>query len=89
MYPRSLLLGLALGLVAWAAEGVGFRLICAGLHISGSLTVFVGIYAVAVFAGSVAFFLSAGIGGMENRNDDSIDRARRTGAGGDHRNAPV
>src|SRR5208337_4436159 len=65
MHPRSLLLGLALGLVAWAAEGVGFRLICAGLHINGSLAAFVGIYALAVLAGSVAFFLPAGIGGME------------------------
>jgi uncharacterized protein (TIRG00374 family) len=63
--PRSLLLGFVLGLGAWAAEGVGFQFICEALHISGSVTMFVGIYALSVLAGSIAFILPAGIGGME------------------------
>jgi uncharacterized protein (TIRG00374 family) len=63
--PRSLLLGFVLGLGAWAAEGVGFQFICEALQISGSVTMFVGIYALSVLAGSIAFILPAGIGGME------------------------
>jgi uncharacterized protein (TIRG00374 family) len=63
--PRSLLFGFALGLAAWAAEGVGFQFICEALHISGSVTTFLGIYALSVLAGSIAFILPAGIGGME------------------------
>ena len=63
--PRALLFGFALGLTAWAAEGIGFQFICEGLRISGGVTMFLGIYALSVLAGSVAFFLPAGIGGME------------------------
>jgi glycosyltransferase 2 family protein len=63
--PRPLLFGIAIGLMAWTAEGVGFRFICQGLHIDGSVGTFIGIYALAVLAGSAAFFLPAGIGGME------------------------
>jgi uncharacterized protein (TIRG00374 family) len=65
LQPRSLLFGLVLGLAAWAAEGIGFQFICEGLHISGSITMFIGIYSLSVLAGSVVFFLPAGIGGME------------------------
>jgi glycosyltransferase 2 family protein len=63
--PGPLFFGFALGLAAWAAEGIGFQLICEGLHISGSMAMFVGIYALSVLAGSIVFFLPAGIGGME------------------------
>ena len=65
LQPLPLLTGITLGLLAWAAEGVGFRFVCAGLDIEGSLTTFVGIYALAVLAGNAAFFMPAGIGGME------------------------
>ncbi|HEX3397408.1 MAG TPA: lysylphosphatidylglycerol synthase transmembrane domain-containing protein [Steroidobacteraceae bacterium] len=65
LHPRPLLFGLSIGLVAWAAEGFGFYLICQGLQIPGGIATFIGIYAVAVLGGSAAFFLPAGIGGME------------------------
>jgi glycosyltransferase 2 family protein len=65
LHPQPLLAGLFLGLIAWGAEGIGFYILCQGLHISGSVMEFVGIYSLAVLAGSVAFFLPAGIGGME------------------------
>jgi uncharacterized protein (TIRG00374 family) len=65
LHPQPLLFGLIAGLIAWGAEGVGFHIICQGLHIEGSVVSFVGIYSVAVLAGSAAFFLPAGIGGME------------------------
>lgn len=65
LQPKSLLFGIALGLIAWGAEGMGFDVVCRGLHIDGDLWSFCGIYAVAALAGSAAFFLPAGIGGME------------------------
>jgi uncharacterized protein (TIRG00374 family) len=65
LQPRLLLLGTAVGIVSWGAEGLGYYLICRGLHIDVSLLVAVGIYALAVLAGSAAFFLPAGLGGME------------------------
>jgi uncharacterized protein (TIRG00374 family) len=63
--PQLLLVGIAVGILAWAAEGLGFYLICAGMHIDVSVTLAIGIYSVAVLAGSAAFFLPGGIGGME------------------------
>jgi uncharacterized membrane protein YbhN (UPF0104 family) len=65
LHPQPLALGLCAGLIAWGAEGMGFHIMCQGLHIEGSVIAFVGIYSVAVLAGSAAFFLPAGIGGME------------------------
>jgi uncharacterized membrane protein YbhN (UPF0104 family) len=65
MRPKPLLLGFVLGLFAWTAEGVGFGFICEGLQIGGGMPAFIGIYALAVLAGSAAFFLPAGIGGTE------------------------
>lgn len=65
LQPRILLVGTAAGAVAWGAEGLGFWLICRGLHVEVHAVVAIGIYAVAVLAGSAAFFLPAGLGGME------------------------
>jgi uncharacterized protein (TIRG00374 family) len=63
--PHPLTLGIVIGLLSWGAEALGFGVICQGLHIDGSVWSFSGIYAVAVLAGSAAFFLPAGIGGTE------------------------
>jgi uncharacterized protein (TIRG00374 family) len=63
--PRILLIGTAVGVLSWGGEGLGYYLICQGLDIHVSLLVALGIYAVAVLAGSAAFFLPAGIGGVE------------------------
>ncbi len=63
--PRLLLPGLALGLVAWGAEGIGFLLICRGLNWNIGMAAAVGIYAIAALAGGAAFFMPGGIGGME------------------------
>ena len=65
LQPRPLALGLSIGLVSWGAEGVGFYLICQGLHLNVATSTAIGIYAIASLAGSAAFFLPAGIGGME------------------------
>jgi uncharacterized protein (TIRG00374 family) len=65
LQPVPLGIGILLGLVAWGAEGLGFGILCRGLHIGGSYWLFCGIYAVSVLAGGAAFFLPAGIGGME------------------------
>jgi glycosyltransferase 2 family protein len=65
LHPQPLLTGLVAGLLAWGAEGIGFAVVCQGLHIDGGLWTFCGIYAVAVLGGLAAFFLPAGIGGME------------------------
>jgi uncharacterized protein (TIRG00374 family) len=62
---RLLILGTAVGVVSWGAEGLGYYLICRGLHIEVHLVVAIGIYALAVLAGTAAFFLPAGLGGME------------------------
>lgn len=63
--PRATLFGIAIAFLSWSAEGVGLYLICLSLHISVSPGAAIGIYAVASLAGSVAFFMPAGIGGME------------------------
>ncbi|GAC1634188.1 MAG: lysylphosphatidylglycerol synthase transmembrane domain-containing protein [Nevskia sp.] len=65
LQPRLLLLGLALGVVAWGAEGIGFQLICRGLDFPLAAPVAAGIYALAALGGGAAFFLPGGIGGME------------------------
>lgn len=63
--PKMLIGATAIGVLSWGGEGLGFYLICQGLHIDVSVLVAIGIYALAVLAGSAAFFLPAGIGGME------------------------
>ena len=62
---QPLAIGLLLALIAWGAEGLGFGLICSGLALNVNLTLAIGTYAIAVLAGSAAFFLPAGIGGAE------------------------
>jgi glycosyltransferase 2 family protein len=57
--------GVALGVLAWSTLGMGFYLICQGLHITLSPLAAVGIYATAVLAGNAAIFLPGGIGGTE------------------------
>ena len=65
LQPKLLLLGTAVGVLSWGGEGLGYYLICQGLDVHVNLLVAMGIYALAVLAGSAAFFLPAGIGGME------------------------
>jgi uncharacterized membrane protein YbhN (UPF0104 family) len=63
--PRLLLPGLAIGLVSWGAEGIGFHLLCEGLALDVPPLTATGIYAIAGLAGAAAFFMPGGIGGME------------------------
>jgi uncharacterized protein (TIRG00374 family) len=65
LQPRLLLIGTAVGVLSWGGEGLGYYLICQGLHVQVTVGLALGIYALAVLAGSAAFFLPAGIGGME------------------------
>jgi uncharacterized protein (TIRG00374 family) len=60
-----LMWGIALGVLAWAALGLGFYMICQGLHATISPLSAVGIYAMAVLVANAAIFLPGGIGGME------------------------
>jgi len=62
---RPLTVGLLLALVSWGAEGLGFGLICDGLALDVDTALAIGVYSMAVLAGSAAFFLPAGIGGAE------------------------
>lgn len=63
--PKRLLSGLAFGLIAWGAEGIGFYMICSALQIDVTPATATGIYAIAALAGGAAFFMPGGIGGME------------------------
>lgn len=65
LQPRLLLPGLAIGLVSWGAEGIGFHLICQGLALDVPPMTATSIYAIAGLAGAAAFFMPGGIGGME------------------------
>jgi uncharacterized protein (TIRG00374 family) len=57
--------GIAIGVLAWATLGLGFYLICQGLHAGISPLSAIGIYATAVLVANAAIFLPGGIGGME------------------------
>lgn len=61
---RPLYAGLALGLVAWGAEGVGFWLILEYLDLPVSLALAVGVYAAAVLVGALSF-IPGGLGSTE------------------------
>lgn len=60
----ALLSGIALGLVSWGAEGVGFYYILGFLHAHIALDRAVGIYAVSVLLGALSF-LPGGLGTTE------------------------
>lgn len=62
--PNILLLGLALGLIAWLAEGIGLYWLLHDLQTPISLSAAIGIYSLAVLAGALAF-LPGGLGGTE------------------------
>ncbi len=57
-------MGLALGLIAWGAEGVAFHIILRSLDVPISLALAVGIYAVSVLAGALSF-IPGGLGSTE------------------------
>ena len=63
--PSLLLPGLAIGIVSWGAEGIGFHLICEGLTLDVPPMTATSIYAIAGLAGAATFFMPGGIGGME------------------------
>lgn len=63
--PRLLVFGILTGVIAWGAEGIGFYLLCQGLQIDIGTAAATGVYAISALAGSAAFFLPGGIGGME------------------------
>lgn len=61
---RPLYLGLAAGLVAWAAEGVSVFVIAHGLGLELGLVTAIGIYAVSMLVGALSF-VPGGLGGTE------------------------
>lgn len=63
--PRRLFLALVLGLVAWGLEGYGLVILSHAVEIDVSVTEGVAIYASAILAGALAFFLPGGVGGAE------------------------
>jgi uncharacterized protein (TIRG00374 family) len=65
LQPKLLLLGTFVGVLSWGGEGLGFFLVCRGLDVHIALLPALGVYALAVLAGTATFFLPAGIGGME------------------------
>jgi len=64
MANRPLYAGLAIGLVAWAAEGVSLFVIAHGLGIELSLATAIGIYAVSMLVGALSF-IPGGLGSTE------------------------
>ncbi|MEJ2106319.1 MAG: lysylphosphatidylglycerol synthase transmembrane domain-containing protein [Acidiferrobacteraceae bacterium] len=62
--PAPLLIGLLLGVMAWAAEGLAFWLLAHWMGLSLSLETAVFIYAFSMLAGAVSF-LPGGLGGAE------------------------
>lgn len=63
--PRMMMMGTVVAVISWGGEGLGLYLICQGLHLGVDIWTSLGVYALAVLAGSAAFFLPAGLGGME------------------------
>lgn len=61
---RRLLFGLALSLLAWGAEGLGFYYLLTFLHIDLPLTTAIGIYSISVLIGALSF-LPGGLGSTE------------------------
>ena len=61
---RALGTGLALSLVAWAAEGYALYLIVAAMGTEATVPAAIGIYSIALLGGAL-FFLPGGLGGTE------------------------
>jgi uncharacterized protein (TIRG00374 family) len=61
---RLLYSGLALGLLAWLLEGIGFYILLEALNVECTLILAIGIYAMAVLVGAVSFS-AGGLGGTE------------------------
>ncbi len=61
---KALTVGTALGVVAWAAEGVAFYFILQLLHVDISLYSAISIYAISLLIGALTF-LPGGLGGTE------------------------
>jgi glycosyltransferase 2 family protein len=59
-----LLAGLALGLIAWGAEGFVLQIILVGLGVDIGWPVAVGVYAIAILAGAISF-IPGGLGSTE------------------------
>jgi glycosyltransferase 2 family protein len=64
LLPRRLVFGLALGLVAWSAEGLGFYFLVVWLSADTEAFAAIGIYAASMLAGALSF-LPGGLGGAE------------------------
>jgi glycosyltransferase 2 family protein len=62
--PARLIAGLTLGLIAWAAEALGFWFLLDWLGVGSDPLHAIGIYAVSMLAGALSF-LPGGIGGAE------------------------
>lgn len=62
--PKRLLGGLALGVLAWAAEALGFYLLLGWLGVEAALLQAMGIYGISMLAGALSF-LPGGLGGAE------------------------
>lgn len=65
LVPRRLYPALAIGMVAWAAEGLGLYWLCRALLLAVSPEAGVAIYSVGILAGAASFFMPAGLGGTE------------------------
>lgn len=61
---RVLYPGLAVGVLAWVVEGIGFYVVLQAMAVDCSLPVAIGIYAIAVLVGAISF-LPGGLGGTE------------------------
>jgi uncharacterized protein (TIRG00374 family) len=61
---RQLYWGLAIGIVAWGAEGLGFFIILAALDIHIPMSQAISIYAISILAGALSF-IPGGIGSTE------------------------
>ncbi len=64
LVPRRLYAGLAVGILAWAAEGFALYLIVGGMGAPLPVAAATGIYAVSILAGTLSF-LPGGLGGTE------------------------
>lgn len=64
LHAQFLFGGLALSLLSWGAEGLGFYYICAALELDVSIYIAIGIYATSLIVGALSF-LPGGLGSTE------------------------